>query len=72
MVVTWYFNAGLPYYGSHVLNSPITSALLVACDISDRLIWSPSMNYEPGSAARRVAVGRSGARGELNVRLKHN
>ena len=50
----------------------ITSALLVACDISDGLIWSPSMNYEPDSAARRVAVGRSGARGELNVRLKHN
>ena len=39
----------------------ITSALLVACDISDGLIWSPSMNYEPNSAARRVAVGRSGA-----------
>ena len=52
----------------------ITSALLVACDISDRLIWSPSMNYEPDSAAGRVAIGRSGARGELNVnvRLKHN
>ena len=50
----------------------ITSALLVACDISDRLIWSPSMNYEPDSAAGRVAIGRSGARGELDVRLKHN